>query len=283
MPPREKIDIEALLIRAYAEKRVHKLRQVKAGALGLIGPRKGIGGFSASEKVDTSSFSARVAGELREMQARLGAAPCGLLDLHDVVLGLESVYVESGADLGFIVWWDADAALDRGHRIVEDGDGATIAQVRPRTGRPGEFVEIGPRRRLTKVVTSALMVLHGQYGDRPYVPEVEVYRMRPVYEGATKEAKSYSPEYVTPLHAVAEARAAYAVWYAALGLLAGVMAASAEYEVTGPSAPAEPWAEVRRILPGGPVSSLRDEPVEAPSKRARAARRTKENRIAATA
>lgn len=259
MQPREKIDIEALLVRAYAGKRVHKLRDVKAGALGLSGPRKGIGGFSASEKVDISSYSARVAGETREIQARLGAAPSGLLDLHEVVLGLETVFVESGASLDFVVWWDADAALDRGHRIVEDRDGASIAQVRPRTGRPSEFVEVGPRRRLTKVVASTLVVLHGQYGDRPYVPEVEIYRMRPVYEGAHKGAKAYSPEYVTPLHAIAEARAAYAVWHAALGLLAGVMAVSTEYEVTGPAAPALPWMEERRGLNSDGASGLRDQ------------------------
>lgn len=260
MPPREKIDIEALLIRAYAEKRVHKLRHVQAGALGLIRARKGIGGFGGGEKVDTSSFSARAAGELREMQARLGAAPSGLIDLHDIVLGLEAVYVEHTAGLDYAVWWDADAALDHGHRIVEDGGQASIAAVKPRTGRPGEFVEIGPRRRLSKVVASTLVILQGQYGDRPFVPDVEVSRMRPVYEGATKEAVGYVPEYVTPLHAVAEARAAYTVWHAALGMLAGIMAASTEYEVTGPSAPASPWIDPPRVLKARRVSKLRDEP-----------------------
>lgn len=261
MPARETIDIEALLFRAYGEKKIHRLpfKTAAAGALGLIMPRAGVGGFSASEKVDTSSFSARVAGELREVQARMGAAPSGLIDLHDVVLGLENFYVEALHGFDFQVW-DADTAERLGHRIFDTADGASIAKVKPRTGgKPGEVVEIEPRRRLTRIVTSALMIQCGQYGDRPHVPDVVVLRERPVYRGARKEAVGYEPEYETPPHAVVEGRASYAVWYTALGILREVFARSTEYDITGPTAPEAPWAGPGpRVLKGRRRSALRD-------------------------
>lgn len=253
MNNREKIDIEGLLVRAYREKQIHTLNAGGAIALGLTRPRAPGATFSASDKVDTSSFSARMAAELRELQARLGAAPSGLVDLHDAVLGLPDFYVERGAGLDFVVW-DTETAEQAGHRIevAKDKGSATIVAVRPGAGRNrrGTLIPIGAVRHLVPIVTSTLIIVQGRYGDRPYVPDVVVTRQRPVYAGADKNAVGYLPEYETPLHAVVEARAAYAVWHAALGMLAAAFAASTEYEVTGPAAPAEPWKRNARILIG---------------------------------
>jgi len=290
---RETIDIEGLLVRAYREKQIHTLNAGGAIALGLTRPRAPGATFSASDKVDTSSFAARMAAELRELQARLGAAPSGLVDLHDAVLALPDFYVERGAGLDFVVWDEVTAAR-LGHRIevAQDKGSATIVAVRPGGGRKrrGELIAIGPVRYLVPVVTSTLLIVQGRYGDRPFVPDLVVSRMRPVYRGASTSPVGHVPEYETPLHAVVEARAAYAVWHAAMGILAQAFASSAEYEVTGPAAPAEPWRSTARVLVGAPVSDLvDDEPapgvvvLKPKRKRPYVPRKTKENRTVATA
>ena len=106
-------------------------------------------------------------------------------------------------------------------------------------------------------MTSTIVVLAGSYGDRPYVPDLVVVRQRPVYVGARKQAVGYEPEHETPLHAVVEAHATYAVWHAVLGMLAAALAGSAEFEVTGPSAPSEPWVAPARILQGERVQECK--------------------------
>lgn len=295
MNNRETIDIEGLLVRAYREKKIHTLKasNAYATALGLTRPRAPGATFSASDKVDTSSFAARMAAEIRELQARLGAAPSGLVDLHDAVLALPDFYVERGAGADFVVW-DSETAARAGHLITvaKDKGSATIVAVKTGAGRnrKGQMVEIGERRPLVPIVTSTLMVLQGQYGDRPHVPDLVVRRMRAVYKGANTSPVGHVPEYETPLHAVVEARAEYAVWHAALGILADAFAGSTEYEVTGPAAPAEPWSSTGRVLLGAPVSDLADE-VVAPGlvvlkpkrKRPYVPRKTKENTAVATA
>ncbi|GEP11806.1 hypothetical protein [Methylobacterium gnaphalii] len=252
MPSREKIDIEALLIRAYYEKAIHRLGDVGAVALGLSGPKGAGGGYSTDDKVDTSSFSSRVAAQVREMQARLANAPSGLLDLHDVVLSLEDFYVEHVTGLDCRVW-DADTAERLGHRIDTVDGASTIVRVERRGGVGAgreDLLPAGPARRLTRIVTSTLLIQHGRAADRPFVPAVEIARMRPIYEGARKEAVGYEPVYVTPLHAVVEGRASYAVWHAACGILREIFAGSSEYEVTGPAASPAPWLDEPRVLPG---------------------------------
>lgn len=287
---RETIDIEALLTRAYREKRVHTLNAGASTALGLTWPRAPGATFSASDKVDTSSFSARMAAEIRELQARLIAAPSSLIDLHDLVLGLPDFYIERGASEDFIVW-DIETAERSGNLITVGQDGALIVQVRRRGGRgPGreDFLPVGAARRLTTLTTSTIVVLAGSYGDRPYVPELVVIRRRPVYVGADKRAAGYEPVYETPLHSVVEDRATYAVWHAALGMLVAALADSAEFEVTGPSAPGEPWVAPARILIGERGQDWHtDEQAETAKKRlrkgAKVPRKTKEDSIVAAA
>ncbi len=287
MTSREKIDVEALITRAYREKAVHRLRNVGATLLGLSGPKGAGGGYSTDDKVDSSSFSARAAAATREMQARLSAAPDVLLDLHDAVLGLPDFYIERGAGLDFLVW-DAETAARSGHRIeVCPANGASIVKVERRGGRgPGrdDLLVAGAPRRLTTLSTATIVLLNGQYGDRPYVPEVVVERMRPIYaEGRHDLVERYVPIYETGLQEIVEARATYAVWHAALGMVRASLDASPDAEVTGPAAPAEPWRLTGKMLTGGAVTDLVDEPVEAPAKRRRAPRKKVEKLAAAMA
>lgn len=281
MTGRETIDIEALLCRAYREKRVDRLGNVGATALGLVGPRGPGSSFSTGDKVDTSSFSARVAAAIREMQLRLANAPSGLLDLHDAVLTLDDFYIERGAGLDYLVW-DADTAESMGHRITppnaKTGAAASIVQVRRRGGRGtgrDDLVPAGDPRPLTVITTTNLVMLHGRGADRPYVPDVVVSGYLPVYEGRRKEAVGRRPVYETPLHAVVEGRALHEAWHAALGILAALFARSTEFEVTGPSAPARPWEAPPRILAGAPVTDLRDDEEPAKSRRKPGKKRAK--------
>ncbi|MGH1592365.1 hypothetical protein ACRBEV_33125 (plasmid) [Methylobacterium phyllosphaerae] len=134
MPSREKIDIEALIARAYREKAVHRLWRPSAVALRLTGPKAPGGGFSAEEQVDTSSFSARAAARTRELQVHLAAAPNILLDLHVAVLALRNFYIERTVGLDFVVW-DVETAARLGHRIeVDAGKCASVVKIERRDG-----------------------------------------------------------------------------------------------------------------------------------------------------
>lgn len=264
---RETIDIEALIVRAYREKAVHRHRRVGALALGLTEPKALGGGFSAEERVDTSSFSARAAARTRELQAQLAAAPDVLLDLHAAVLDVPDFYIERTGGLDFVVW-DVETAARLGHRIeVDAGKGASIVKIERRggRGRGRDFsLPVDAPRRLTALTTSTIVILHGQHGDRPYVPDVVVQRMRPVYRGRHKEAIDYVPVYETGAQEMVEARATYAVWHAALGILASAMAGAAEVEVTAPAVPAEP----RQAPRSPPFPSVRAAPWPRSSTRA---------------
>lgn len=176
MPFQETIDIEALIVRAYREKAVHRLHNVGATLLGLSGPKAP--GFSyLTDKVDTSSFSARSAAKTRDLQAQLAAAPDALLELHDAVLALPNFYIERIGGFDFVIWNEETAARN-GQRIeVSPWNEASIIKVERRGGfgkGQDDLLPVGVSRRLVVLVTSTIVILNGQHGDRPYVPEVVV-------------------------------------------------------------------------------------------------------------
>ncbi|MDN3575119.1 hypothetical protein [Methylobacterium longum] len=225
-----------------------------------------------TDKVDTSSFSAKTAAKTRDLQAQLAAAPNALLELHDAVLGLPNFYIERTDCLGFVVW-DGETAARNGHRIeVSPWNEASIIKVERRGGSgpaQDDLLPVGVPRRLVVLVTSTIVILNGQHGDRPYVPEVVVERMRPVYDGRGKRASGYVPVYETGVQEIVEARATYAAWHAALGMLAAQLAGLPEVEVTGPTAPAKPWRQTGQVLIGTAPTDLRDEPIKPQKQRRR--------------
>lgn len=252
---REDIDIEALLVRAYFEKRIDRLGDCVAtlAALGMAkGPKAPASIMGGGEKVDTSSYATRMAAQMRELELRLRRAPSALLTLHDAVLALPDFYAEiSGFD--FVVW-DMETAARLGHRITPDRDRPTI--VAEAGGEP---------RALTRIVTATLMVVQGREAQPPEVAEVEIARMRPVYGGEHRKVMGHVPEYIVSPIEVAYDRARYAVWHCALGMLSGLDLPG--YRITGPRAPATPWDVERLIRPGAPLPGLVDVPDEkVPSK-----------------
>lgn len=252
----EVIDIEALLMRAYWEKRIDRLDKGAASraALGLPkGPKAPGAVFSMDTKVDTSSYSARVAAEMREMFLRLANAPDALLTLHDHVLALPDFFVELGAGVDFVVW-DVETATRLRHLILDPkGDLPRIVTLRTRRDRAtGEatLVPYGEPRALTRIVTTTLLTGHARECQRPGVSDVVVTRMRPIYRGGHKAAVGYLPEHETPLDVVAMERARYAVWHVALGMVRDAMGSAPGLDITGPSAPPAPWELERRVLDG---------------------------------
>lgn len=241
---REEIDIEALLVRAYFEKRVDRLGDGVAAkaALGILGGPKGPGAMNWNEKVDTSSYAARMASEIREMELRLRQAPSSLLTLHDAVLALPDFYAEIDG-LDFVVW-DIETATRLGHRIEPDRDRPTIV------AEAG-----GDVRRLTRIVTAVLMVVQGREAQPPYVAEVEIARMRPVYSGEHRKVTGHVPEYVVSPIEVAYDRARYAAWHCALGMLQAALDLP-DYRITGPRVAAAPWDAATRVLEGAALPGL---------------------------
>lgn len=252
---REDIDIEALLVRAYFEKQIDRLGGGVAAkaALGMLGGPKAPGAtMGGAEKVDTSSYAARMAAEVRELELRLRRAPPALVTLHDAVLALPDFYAEiSGLD--YLVW-DVETATRLGHTITPDRDRPTI--VEDKGGAP---------RAVTRIVTATLMVVQGREAQPPYVAEVEVARMRPVYSGEHRKVTGHVPEYVVSPTEVAHDRAAYSAWHCALGMLAALDLPG--YRITGPRAPSAPWEIERRIHPGGALPGLVDAPEDAVSRK----------------
>lgn len=246
---REDIDIEALLVRAYFEKQIDRLGGGVAAkaALGMLGGPKAPGAtMGGGEKVDTSSYAARMAAEIREIELRLHRAPPALVTLHDAVLGLPDFYAEiSGLD--FVVW-DVDTASRLGQRIDTDRDRPTITA-------PG-----GEPRRVTRIVTATLLVVQGREARPPEVAPVEIARMRPIYRGEHRKVVGHAPEYEVALDEVAMDRARYSVWHCAMGMLTGLDLPG--YSITGPRAPAAPWEAPPRVLEGGPLPGLVDAPEE---------------------
>lgn len=107
-------------------------------------------------------------------------------------------------------------------------------------------------------MTSTIVLLNS-HSDRPYVPDVVVERMQPIYApGRHDLVERYVPIYETGLQEVVEARAIDAMWIAALGMLQAQLADLPDVEVTGLAAPAEPWAPVAWVKRGRAIAALRD-------------------------
>ena len=249
---REEIDVEALLIRAYRERQVHKLQAgggeradgICARLLGVTFPA-GCGGWSVGERVDSSTYAAKMAARSLEAWRRLERVGGGdaLDTLHDVVLGLPDFYVELTGGPGFLVW-DRKTAEAHGHRIAQTEAGYTITAGRTRGGagpRAGEWRQAGPVRFVTAIVTSALVIRCAADQSRPVVADLVEVGRRGVYRGRKTGAVAHVPVYETEPEIVAADRATYAAWHAAIEMIAQAVRSLSGYVVTGPCAPLEPW------------------------------------------
>lgn len=218
MSAKETIDIEALLYRAYAQYRVHKV--TPEAVLGLR-RQTGPSGFAATmailelgTRVDTSGAGAKMAG----LQSMAAATPDDLLVLHDHVLALSDWLIE-GADTAAPTVWRRDEIRDNGWRIEDCADGLWL--VRPRCEATG----VDQRGRLTNPYLAALVIQHACDGSRPDFRRAKRGRM------AAADERDMRME-----------RALYAVWHAALGVLAVELEGKlTRHAVLPPSAPSDPW------------------------------------------
>lgn len=221
MTAKETIDIEALLYRAYAQHRVHRVTPEA-----VLGLRRNAGpsGFAATmailelgTRVDTSGAGAKIAG----MQSMAAATPDDMLVVHDHVLALADWLIEGAETAEPRVWRRAEIR-ENGWRIEERADGLWLVRVERRAFDPAAHHVAG---RLTNPYLAAAVIQHACAGTRP--------DCRPARRGrlTAQEEREVRIE-----------RALYAVWRAALGVLAAELDGKlAKHAVTGPAADAEPW------------------------------------------
>lgn len=219
MTAKETIEIEALLHRAYAQYRVHKVTPEA-----VLGLRRDAGpsGFAATmsilelgTRVDTSGAGAKMAG----LQSMAAATPDDLLIVHDHVLALSDWLIE-GAETVEPAVWRRQEIRERGWRIEERPDGLWLV-----TPSGGAGQGRGHHTRLTDPHLCAMVILHASNGSRPECQPAKRGRLP-----ATEEREMRME------------RALYAVWHAALGVLAAELEEKlARHAVLPPSAPAAPW------------------------------------------
>ncbi|PZR94157.1 MAG: hypothetical protein DI537_08695 [Stutzerimonas stutzeri] len=232
MSAKETIEIEALLRRAYGQYRVHKVSPATVLGLGAV-RQSAPSGFAAARsilelgtRVDTSGAGAKIAG----LQSMAAATPDDMLIVHDHVLALSDWLIE-GAESAEPTVWRRDEIAANGWRTEKHADALWL--VRP-SGPDG--AGRGHLSRLTDPHLAASVILHAADGSRP--------ECRPARRGRLSAAEEAE---------VRMERALYAVWHAALGVLAAELdAVLVKHAVLGPYAPAQPW--LRR--------ELRDVPAE---------------------
>lgn len=253
IPQPETVEIEALLVRAYRERRVDRLPADTRKMLGMTGPsRIGSNTLSRGERVDTSGFGANAAARVNAVRSALADAGEMMLAAHDLVLSLDDYFVEDlrTPECAFTLW-TKEGALDAGQWIeVGSGRGrdATIqaATVTRGHGPEGETVTVKPiagtrQRRLHRVVMAPLIVLAGRAGEAPGISPIEVKRKRKIYAAGSNRAIGEQVEYMTPLDMVACERGEYAAWHHALTVIAERLSNVLDRPVSGPSLPARPW------------------------------------------
>ncbi|TCR69704.1 hypothetical protein [Bosea sp. BK604] len=222
MAVKEQIDIEALLHRAYAQYRVHRV--TPGNVLGLYAPMQGPSSYASlmsilelGTRVDTSGIGARLAG----LQTMASATPDDMLIVHDHVLALSQWLIE-GADTAEPSVWRRDEIAANGWRIEDAATGLWL--VRPDTS--GEAADVWAR--LTEPYLAAVVIEHASAGSRP--------------DWQTGREKRRGRATKVELAEERQARAFYACWRAALAVLAAELASVlAKHEPTGPAASAEPW------------------------------------------
>lgn len=227
MNAKETIEIEALLRRAYGQYRVHKVSTTTAKEAARVARRSAPSGFAATmeilmlgTRVDTSGAGAKLAG----LESMLATTPDDLLIVHDHVLALSDWLIEGAESVAPAVWKRQDIVAN-GWRIEKQANALWL--VRP-SGPDG--AGRGHLSRLTDPHLTASVILHAANGSRP--------ECRPARRGRLSAAEERE---------VRIERSLYAVWHAALGVLAAELdGVLAKHAVLPPSATPEPW--LRRPL-----------------------------------
>lgn len=237
---KEAIDIEALLEWAYRQQAVDK-------QIAVLAPRGPSGSISGSlgqyvqlgTKVDNSGAAVRAMG--------LKVADDAMI-VHDAVLSAGEMWIEWKRN-DEVEIWDRKSAAEAGQEIAKINGEWLRRPICP-NGRVAAF-----GFRVEQAATVALLITNAKTGSRPEW-----------FEGwAGPEGRSANDSLLTDrwgrrrkrsqsasVDDVMHGRALYAVWRAALALLAiEIDGALQRYHVTGPIAPESPWNKApARVLQG---------------------------------
>lgn len=227
---KETIDIEALLDWAYRQQCVDK-------QVAVLAPRGPSGSISGSlgqyvqlgTKVDNSGAAARAMG--------LKVADDAMI-VHDAVLSAGEMWIEWKRDDEVEIWDRERAAA--GGQVIEKVNGDWLRRPICPNGRVAAFGV-----RIEQAATVALLITNAKTGSRP-----DWFEGWAAPEGraandslpADRRGRLRKRSQTASVDDVMHGRALYAVWRAALALLAVELdGALQRYQVTGPCAPESPW------------------------------------------
>ena len=237
---KEQIDIERLLDWAYRVQAVDK--QVRA-----LAPRGPAGAASGSlgqyaelgTKVDNSGAALKALGMKVANDAMI---------VHDAVLSAGEMWIEWKRD-DEVEIWDRERAAAAGQDIGKY-EGQWLRRPITPNGRVAAFGV-----RLEQAATVALLITHAKNGTQP-----DWYEGWSAPEGRAandslavdRRGRLRKRSEAASVEDVMHGRALYAVWRAALELVAVDLAgALRRYDVIGPAAPEHPWLKApKRVLDG---------------------------------
>lgn len=240
MSVKEAIDIEALLEWAYRQQCVDK----QVAVLAPRGPSGSISGslgqyVALGTRVDNSGAAARAMG--------LKVADDAMI-VHDAVLSAGEMWIEWKRD-DEVEIWDRQRAAEAGQDIVKLNGEWLRRPICP-NGRVAAF-----GIRIEQAATVALLITNAKTGSRPdwfegwSAPEGRAANdCLPTDRWGRRRKRSENASVEDVMHG----RAIYAVWRAALALLAlDLDGALQRYRVEGPRAPESPWDKRRgRVFEG---------------------------------
>lgn len=225
---KETIDVEKIVEWAYRVQCVDRQRAVSW--LAISSASSGMSEFlRLGTRVDNSGAAARALGVRLPDDASI---------VHAAVLALPDAYIEWRARDEVEVW-DAGLMAERGMVLMRNSKtpvlpaecegppmtDSTAFMIAPayEPGEPSSPVPVEP------VSSAVLVILNGRTGSRPeWHPD-----WRPSTRGAAGAADRRD---------VMHARAVYLAWRLALTRLQAALAGQlADFDVTGPEAPADPW------------------------------------------
>ncbi|QEL26141.1 hypothetical protein FQV39_28685 [Bosea sp. F3-2] len=220
---KETIGIEALLHRAYAQYRVDKVTPAAVLGMPRFKPSGSLVGAMQALQLGTIIDNSGAAARMLGFQSMAAATPDDLLVVHDHVLALSAWLIE-GAQGDEPQAWKRSEIAAQGWRVEDAASGLWLV-------RPGEEGAADAWSRLHDPFLTALVIEHARNGTRPdHGGPMPARRGRPDEAARAERA------------GIMLARAIYATWHAALGLLAveldGVLL---KHQVTGPTSPEAPW------------------------------------------
>jgi hypothetical protein len=233
---KETIDIEDLLVWAYRNQAVEQAIAGIGRACGMVAPRSRsmsdviVGYMQLGCRVDGS------AGFVADLGAKVHV---DALTLHDAVLALPTMWIWwTGADTALVATMDEITMCDCAIRR----DPAFGDMLYDRFGK-------GRGRPVQRIEPAIEIIKHARAGGRPDAHES--WRRGPGRFSGPRTGAEISQGMVYRIGEgdVMHARAIYAAWHRALGILAERCAdAMEDHVVTGPRLCGAPWLKTRRVL-----------------------------------